>query len=140
MRINITRLWSSHGRGGPEGARPSGSRDESFPAEAEYAAFILFAHHRSRKFPPGRDICREQNFYNNHAFLQVQTLPMPSASAMLSHGPKRGQYLSQQPCFLTGLSAVSAASACERTALRNAKQQGAIATQSNGVERSPSGD
>ena len=38
------------------------------------------------------------------------------------------------------LSAVSAASACERTALRSAKQQGAIATQSNGVERSPSGD
>ncbi len=37
-------------------------------------------------------------------------------------------------------SAVSAASACERTALRNAKQQGAIATQSNGVERSRSGD
>ena len=32
-------------------------------------------------------------------------------------------------------SAVSAASACERTALRSAKQQGAIATQSNGVER-----
>ena len=45
-----------------------------------------------------------------------------------------------QPGFLTGTSAVSAASACERTALRNAKQQGAIATQSNGVERSPSGD
>ncbi len=37
-------------------------------------------------------------------------------------------------------SAVSAASACERTALRLAKQQGAIATQSNGVERSRSGD
>ncbi len=47
---------------------------------------------------------------------------------------------SPQPCLLTGTSAVSAASACERTALRNAKQQGAIATQSNGVERSPSGD
>ena len=42
--------------------------------------------------------------------------------------------------FSRALSAVSAASACERTALRSAKQQGAIATQSNGVERSPSGD
>ncbi len=42
------------------------------------------------------------------------------------------------PAFIFG--AVSAASACERTALRNAKQQGAIATQSNGVERSRSGD
>ena len=48
--------------------------------------------------------------------------------------------ISLHPCLLTGTSAVSAASACERTALRNAKQQGAIATQSNGVERSPSGD
>ena len=99
MRIRINRLWFSHGRGGPEGARPSGSRDESFPAEAEYAAFILFAHHRSRKFPTGHDICREQTFYNNHAFLQVQTLPMPSASAMLSHGPKRGQHFPRNPAF-----------------------------------------
>ena len=46
----------------------------------------------------------------------------------------------QQLCLLTGTSAVSAASACERTALRFAKQQGAIAMQSNGVERSRSGD
>ena len=99
MRISINRLGFSHGRGGPEGAPPSGSLDESFPAEAEYAAFILFAHHRSRKFPPGRDICREQNFYNNYAFLQVQTLPMPSASAMLSHGPKRGQHFPRNPAF-----------------------------------------
>lgn len=34
-------------------------------------------------------------------------------------------------------SAVSVASACERTGLRSAKQQEAIATQSSGVERSP---
>ena len=76
--------------------------------QVRYPVIILFAHHRSRKFPSGHDICREQTFYNNHAFLQVQTLPMPSASAMLSRGPKRNQYIPQYPGFLTGLSAVSA--------------------------------
>ena len=65
-----------------------------------------------------------------------------SAAAQFLHGHKRGQ---RREAYLFGfdrapLSAVSAASACERTALRFAKQQGAIATQSNGVERSRSGD
>ena len=54
---------------------------------------------KAGSFPPGHDICREQTFYNNHAFLQVQTLPMPFASAMLSRGPKRGQHFPRNPAF-----------------------------------------
>ena len=64
--------------------------------------------------------------------------------ALFSLKPERGE---RRKAYFHGLAharaperAVSAASACERTALRFAKQQGAIATQSNGVERSRSGD
>ena len=62
----------------------------------------------------------------------------PSFSRAQARRASRSISLRLWPC--TGPSAVSAASACERTALRSAKQQGAIATQSNGVERSRSGD
>ena len=63
------------------------------------------------------------------------------STALIAHGNlSAARGISTSPGLLTGTSAVSAASACERTALRFAKQQGAIATQSNGVERSPSGD
>ena len=76
----------------------------------------------------------------NPAFSRAQARSVFPPATRLSRGHKPGQYFHPQPGFLAGTSAVSAASACERTALRNAKQQGAIATQSNGVERSPSGD
>ena len=87
---------------------------------------------------------RERNFHSNPAFSRVRVLrrerfPPGLARALVKRGQRR-------EAFLIGfdraraLSAVSAASACERTALRSAKQQGAIATQSNGVERSRSGD
>ena len=79
-------------------------------------------------------------FPQQPGFLAGSSAACISPATRLSHGNKRGQYFLPQPGFLTGTSAVSAASACERTALRFAKQQGAIATQSNGVERSPSGD
>ena len=98
---------------------------------------------------------RGRHFPRNPVFSRAQARSVFPPATRLSHGNKRSLYFPRnpafsraqarpvfppQPGFLTGTSAVSAASACERTALRFAKQQGAIATQSNGVERSPSGD
>ena len=51
MRISINRLWSSHGRGGLEGDRPSSSFDQHFLAEVRQSASALTAHRRSRNFP-----------------------------------------------------------------------------------------
>ena len=52
MRISINRLWSSHGRGGLEGDRPSSTLDQQSRTEVQHIASIPTAHHRSRNFPP----------------------------------------------------------------------------------------
>ena len=52
MRISINRLWSSHGRGGLEGDRPSSTLDQQFRTEVQHIASLPTAHRRSRKFPP----------------------------------------------------------------------------------------
>ena len=50
MRISINRLWSSHGRGGLEGDRPSSTLDQQSRAEVQHIAAIPFAFCRSWNF------------------------------------------------------------------------------------------
>ena len=77
-------------------------------------------------------------FFHRHKRVHCRVCLSGLARAHVKRGQRRERL---PPGFdRAPLSAVSAASACERTALRFAKQQGAIATQSNGVERSRSGD
>ena len=79
MRISINPAPTSHGRGGLEGDRPSGSHEQHFLTEGQPAAPIPTIHSRSRKFPLR---------YRSRPFEEVWRAPGPPAPTSIIFSQK----------------------------------------------------